>query len=520
MGIIFSSARPWAQQYHFNTSSISDVTGWASGTAIPEAKYGATALATQNRVYLIGGYGVSGVTKTVHTAPINSDGTLGTWVAGTSIPGELYSSSLIVTKNRVHLLGGLNNSATTIATVYTAPINTDGTLGAWTTGGSLPAAVRLSQAVVTKNRAYILGGYVGTSYVDVVYTAEINDDGTLEAWTTATSLPAALIPGAAITTSNRVYLFGGQNSAGTALDTVYTAPINDDGTIGTWATGTSLPGVKASSHAVVTRGRVFLLGGETNNVVSTTVYTAPINEDGTVGTWTTGTVMSAAFRLAQPIVTSSKVYLIGGYTTAISTAVYVADFTGGQNDYLEDSYYYADGSVVGAITFAGTVTGAVIHRAEISGSISYGGTVTANTENYAAVVGTISYAGTVTAQSYDANTAQGVISYSGTVSAYQQGDIAISGVIAYGGSVAASSLQSASVVGSISYSGQATAMSHSVSAVGQISYGGEVTARTPGNIMATGIISYSGIVSGMSWRTALIRDHSCALPSHSSSRWV
>jgi len=51
----------------------------------------------------------------------------------------LAESQAIVTNSRVYLLGGYNGAA--VATVYTAPINSDGTLGTWTTGTSLPSAI-------------------------------------------------------------------------------------------------------------------------------------------------------------------------------------------------------------------------------------------------------------------------------------------------------------------------------------------------------------------------------------------
>ena len=108
--------------------------------------------------------------STVYTAPINTDGTLGTWTTGTSLPGALGLSQAIVTKNRVYLLGGHIGSGPT-STVYTAPINEDGTLGTWTTGTSLPGALGLSQGIVTRNRVYLLGGHNGSGYVSTVYTA-------------------------------------------------------------------------------------------------------------------------------------------------------------------------------------------------------------------------------------------------------------------------------------------------------------------------------------------------------------
>ncbi|NTW91813.1 MAG: hypothetical protein HGA35_07810, partial [Erysipelotrichaceae bacterium] len=64
------------------------------------------------------------------------------------------------------------------ATVYTASVNTDGTLGAWTTGTSLPGVLSHSQAIVVKNKVYLLSGFNGQTltYLTTVYTATISSD--------------------------------------------------------------------------------------------------------------------------------------------------------------------------------------------------------------------------------------------------------------------------------------------------------------------------------------------------------
>ena len=148
---------------------------------------------------------------------------MGAWTTATPLPGTVGYFQAIVTKNRVYLLGGYTNGFVS-STVYTAPINLDGTLGAWTTSTSLPSAVTYSQAIVTKNRVYLLGGIITSSYSSTVYTAPINLDGTLGAWTTSTSLPSNLAVSQAIVTKNRVYLLGGVINGGYS-STVYTAPI-------------------------------------------------------------------------------------------------------------------------------------------------------------------------------------------------------------------------------------------------------------------------------------------------------
>ena len=118
---VAGSGQPWRQQYAFNTTQSSDITGWSTGTSLPTALSHSQAIVTKNRVYLLGGFNGSSSVSTVYTAPINSDGTLGTWSTGTSLPGALYGSQAIVTQNRVYLMGGWTTAG--VATVYTAPFS-------------------------------------------------------------------------------------------------------------------------------------------------------------------------------------------------------------------------------------------------------------------------------------------------------------------------------------------------------------------------------------------------------------
>ena len=334
------NAVPWKQQYYSNTLQNADITGWTSGTNLPVTLSYTQAIVTNSRVYLIGGLSGSTYTSNVYTAPINSDGTLGTWTTGTSLPSTHYGCNTLVTKNRVYLLGGYDGSNYS-SIVHTAPINADGTLGTWTTGTSLPGALGLSGVVVTNDRVYLLGGYNNSAYVSTVYTAPINTDGTLGTWTIGTNIPLAMTS-RVITTKNRVYLLGGYSINLTYYANVYTAPINADGTLGTWTASNSLPGPLAYGQPITTNSRVYLLGGSDSGggPAVSIVYTAPINTDGTLGTWTTGTSLPGALGSSQAIVTNSRVYLLGGSNNGSVSTVYTAPFLGGSNNYTNIASNY------------------------------------------------------------------------------------------------------------------------------------------------------------------------------------
>ncbi len=339
------SGKPWQKQYQINTTQSTDITGWTAGTALPAAIGAGQVIVTSNRVYLLGGGVGAGMppTAAVYTAAINSDGTLGTWTAGTALPIVLAQSQSIVTKNRVYLLGGYNGTAA-VSNVYTAPINLDGTIGTWVADLPLPGGIFGSQAVVTKNRVYLLGGSNATTILSTVYTAPINADGTIGAWVIDTSLPGPLYSSSVIITKNRVYICSGQSSStSTFVSTVYTATINSDGVIGVWSTANSLPGALYGSQAVVTSNRAYLLGGYNGTSWTTTVYTAPISSDGTLGTWTTGTSIPSILDWSQAIILKNRIYLLGGWngTVTVST-VYTASFSSDINDYSP----YFDGTIV------------------------------------------------------------------------------------------------------------------------------------------------------------------------------
>ena len=334
---VVGSGQPWRQQYEINKDQSVQLNNWSTGIAFPISIHASHVIVTKNRVYLLGGRTTSNISS-VYTAIINTDGSLGAWTTGTALPGALSGSQAIVTKNRVYLLGG-NDASTTISTIYTAPINSDGTLGTWVSGGSLPGTLCWSQAIVTDTNVYLLGGSTnGTNAVSTVYFTTINSDGTLNTWSTGTSLPGNLSHSQSVITKNRIYLLGGLNGSD-YVSTVYTAPIDSSGTIGTWVTGTNLPVALHASQSIVTRNRVYLLGGWSGNVVST-IYSAVINKDGTLGTWGLDNNLPNTLSHTSVFTTKNFAFIIGGWTgSSVVSTIYYTAFSGGLNDY---SAYYSE----------------------------------------------------------------------------------------------------------------------------------------------------------------------------------
>ncbi|MGH7234425.1 MAG: hypothetical protein ACREF7_03215, partial [Candidatus Saccharimonadales bacterium] len=351
---------------------------WTATTSLPSATANATSVVYNGYLYEIGGCSYSTCpTAVVDYAPINSNGTLGSWTATTSLPTAIYQFSAVVYNGYIYEMGGYTTVA--IANVYYAPVNSNGTLGSWTATTSLPTATEDGSSVVYNGYVYEIGGYT-SSWTATVDYVPINSDGTLGSWTATTSIPtptyaigvfyyngyvymiggdnggqsatvdyASVSPAGWVNSPNATtanawaattslttgvywaasfayngyaYELGGYNSGGTVITTTYYAPINSNGTIGSWTATTSLLAATAKAVAVAYDGYAYIMTGVNNSgVLQTVVDYAPINSNGTLGSWTATTAYSTATEWATGFAYNNKMYIIGGYTGSASAVV-------------------------------------------------------------------------------------------------------------------------------------------------------------------------------------------------------
>ena len=283
-------------------------------TSLPTATYDATSVVYNGYVYEIGGY-TTAITAVVDYAPINSSGTIGTWTATTFLPTATQNATSVVYNGYVYEIGGYSGTAN-FSTVDYAPINSNGTLGSWIATTSLPTAIRDATSVLYNGYVYEIGGYTTAAVATVDY-APINSNGTLGSWIATTSLPNATWGATSVLYNGYVYEIG---SGGVSASVVY-APINSNGTLGSWNTTTSLPTATGSTTSVVYNGYVYEIGGNNGSAVISTVDYASINSNGTLGSWTQTTSLPTATAYATSVIYNGYVYEIGGYTTAATATV-------------------------------------------------------------------------------------------------------------------------------------------------------------------------------------------------------
>jgi len=241
-------------------------------------------------------------------------GPLGAFNQGTSLTSAQIYHSSVTYNGYVYTFGGGISTGPFLADVAYAPV-TNGTVGSWNPTQSLPVANRWHASVAYNGYVYVLGGVdVGPTTSATVRMAAFNADGTLAAWTTTTALPSARYGHSAVVYNGRIFVIGGLDGASTLLADAIVAPINADGTLGSWTATTPIPSARHSHGAAAINGFMYVVGGSASfalNVAQLSdVYVSAIASNGTLGAWTAATSCPpagprSAWRLSRGISTRS-----------------------------------------------------------------------------------------------------------------------------------------------------------------------------------------------------------------------
>lgn len=165
-----------------------------NGTGVTIA---ATDPATGNVTVVLAGGKTSGgaVTPNVYTGQFNpATGQIASWTAQASLPQALWLPTVATWNGYVYVIGGINSGTTAdLATVYYGQVQ-NGQITAWNTASPYPLALDSLYATAINGFLVVFGGEnFSTTQTTAVYYAPINSDGSLGAWQAGPSLPAASV---------------------------------------------------------------------------------------------------------------------------------------------------------------------------------------------------------------------------------------------------------------------------------------------------------------------------------------
>lgn len=213
--------------------------------------------------------------------------------------------------------GGSTAPGVEIASVYTAAFDANaGTLSAWSSQANLPQALRDATFAAWNGYVYVVGGINAglTADLNTVYFAQVVN-GQITAWNTANPYPLALDSVFAAAINGFLVVVGGENFAGTMTTAVYYAPINSDGSLGAWQAGPPLPvadaGFQVGTPVFGTYGVMAIGNGQ--------AYMLSFTANGPDIAWQTFTQPQGGDQLAEIAVQPGTWQHYGLYTSYYST---------------------------------------------------------------------------------------------------------------------------------------------------------------------------------------------------------
>ncbi|HXF96064.1 MAG TPA: kelch repeat-containing protein, partial [Gemmatimonadales bacterium] len=335
---------------------------WTDGFIVTTVPSGA---ATGDLAVVTGTGTSNALTFTVTTEAAFSPSAI-SWTQTTSLPVGLSGHRAVFapvgTTNLVYVLGGADSTHAPRRDVRYAAIGADGHLTAWTLTDSLPAprafhavvvATPFNSRVKGDGYIYVLGGAVDAAGTpaNTVYRGTLAADGSIAAWTSVATLPAALHSLGAVIFRGEIYIGGGSGSGNVPVASVYRARIDTLGNLESWRALAPLPGPRSYHGWVTFGGYLYAFGGDTSAVT-------PNDSNFTDNTkklkqivynrisLRTGELVSATWTLnaAELIKEVSKhTAVIAGGSVLISGGLYAGAATGS----TEQSYagFNSDGSV-------------------------------------------------------------------------------------------------------------------------------------------------------------------------------
>lgn len=320
--------------YSSKMSVTVDLTPWTTELALPAARAGASMAAwplgeDSTMLYVVGGFDSTGAScNTIYQASVDHEtGTVGTWVLDDEVmPDPLHYASVVEHDDYLYVIGGSRNLYPQ-KTVYYAPINPDGSLGTFLPTAELPEKTASSYAVVYEgpitDTVYVVGGTADNITATFkVYFADFLPGGELTEWTLSKgNLPIHLYAHSGVLVSGGEILVTGGIADSTdpstgISSTVKAALVDSDNatfrlydwclgveyptcTIGAWQTGALMPDVRALHASVSGRGKVYVIGGQDGSQKPRrTVFYGPVSGIGSLYS-PEGTYVSNAIPLGK-----------------------------------------------------------------------------------------------------------------------------------------------------------------------------------------------------------------------------
>lgn len=323
IGILFCTIWIWGITDLTTRAETVTITEWISTTPLPQAIDNHAMVYYNNSLIVAGGRKGGESSNEVYSAALQTDGSLGNWQSRRSLITPVQSHGFFSFGPYLYVVGGWNSVARTRhSEIWRAEIATNGEIGEWHNVSNYPRKIILHDVTTVGNTVYVVGGTAadeGNTSLKEVYYATIGADGNLSAWKRTADLPEPRYWLSIASANNYLYAPGGYDGM-SAQSTVFYAKVKaEDGSLEEWKRAANpLPVPLYNPEVVAHDGKLVIMGGGLpGNVQFDTIYSAPINTDGSLGNWQLeqARLPKRIYRFAAvtiPRYSSNFVYIVGG----------------------------------------------------------------------------------------------------------------------------------------------------------------------------------------------------------------
>jgi hypothetical protein len=190
-----------------------------------------------NNIYFLVGDTVSQTKSFLLIAKIESDGSIKSIEIEREINIYRDNPGLCVCGDKLYIIGGYDFNANTKKNIMYFNINSDYTLSEnmEILVDYLPGNFTQSKNIInTGKKLYLLGYFIDGAYSNKVYSATINNDGSISKFTLdSISFPSNMAYFSVIKYKNKLFTFGSANASG-QVNSIYMADIDSNGVLGSF----------------------------------------------------------------------------------------------------------------------------------------------------------------------------------------------------------------------------------------------------------------------------------------------
>jgi hypothetical protein len=310
----------------------SSTTDPAAVPPLPTPRANHCSATANGRLYVIGGnYEPAGSSTfttldDVEVADAQADGSLSAWRRAGTLPSAVNGCTATSDGTHLYMVGGIYDDDTKQGQVWSSIIADDGSVGAFTSIGTLPdgRTIVSSHAFVQAGTLFVFDTDLGDEDVDggtdpgriVLLRTPLSPF----AWTTDAG-PSGFIGRAQYAVAaHDVYALGGYlGGDNTVVATGWGAPFSSSTGMGASFAVSSLPQPRSFGAGAGVDDWVFVLGGKTSifsGAGEPDVYAAHVQADGSLGAFTTLAQMPEGRTNLDAIVVGDYLYATGGGATA------------------------------------------------------------------------------------------------------------------------------------------------------------------------------------------------------------